>query len=179
VGIYILGQPTEFIWLSTPLPRTLLMSTYSPSTVKGNEPCSRFCYLPSPSSTIHTPPGDVQPNRGGAPSHIPHIHDQPRLSPLVTDHSLTTDHDGSINLAGRLRSLLPPNYLWLGQGDLMVVGTRPIDAGGFADVWAGEMGDRKVAVKSYRRYTSADYWKIYWVSDTRPWGTSCSLTTDL
>ena len=39
---------------------------------------------------------------------------------------------------------------------MKVDGTRPIDAGGFADLWVGEMGDRKVAVKSYRCYTSAD-----------------------
>jgi len=144
------------------------MPTYPPPTGKGSSSRSRGGCLPSSSSTLHTPPGDVQLKRGVALPHIPHIHDQPQSSPLVTDHSLTADHDGSINLAGRLRSLLPPNHLWLGQDDLMVVGTCPIDAGGFADVWAGEIGNRKVAVKSYRRYASADYWQVYWVSDTLP-----------
>jgi hypothetical protein len=54
----------------------------------------------------------------------------------------------------------------LEQEDVKVIGARPIDAGGFADVWAGEMGDRKVAVKSYRCYASANYMPTYKVSLT-------------
>lgn len=78
--------------------------------------------------------------------------------------SLTTACDEHVSLAGRLRPFLPTNYLWLGQEDLTVVGARSIGAGAFADVWLGELGDRRVAVKSYRRWASADCAPIYEVS---------------
>lgn len=59
-------------------------------------------------------------------------------------------------LAQSLRSSLPPSCNWLTLEDIKVVGVRPIDAGGSADVWMGEMGDRTVALKSYRCYLSSD-----------------------
>lgn len=41
----------------------------------------------------------------------------------------------------------------MGQGDLKFVGSRPIDARGFADVWDGTRnGGNAVAVKSLRYY---------------------------
>lgn len=60
-------------------------------------------------------------------------------------------------MAGQLLQFLPPDFQLLGQEDLDIVGTRPIAAGAFADVWVGQMGGKKVAVKSYRRYDSVDY----------------------
>ena len=78
------------------------------------------------------------------------------------------DPDTLISLADRLRPILPSNYRWLGQGDLNVVGTCPLDAGGFANVWIGELSDQKVAVKSYRCYSSADYILIYTASHPYP-----------
>jgi hypothetical protein len=71
-----------------------------------------------------------------------------------------------VNMAGRLRPSLPDDCLWLNQKDLKIIGECPIDAGGFADVWVGEMGDRKVAIKSYRCNASADCAQIHGVSDT-------------
>jgi len=104
---------------------------------------------------------DVQLEGDGIPSNSIHHHDRP---PLRVNRSLVTDHETLVDLAGRLRSSLPPGYQWFGQDSLKVVGTRPIDAGGFADVWVGGVGDRTVAVKSYRCYTSADYIQTYNVS---------------
>ena len=59
-----------------------------------------------------------------------------------------------VDPVGLLWSFLPPGCRRLGQQDLNIVGTYPIDAGGFADVWAGEMGDQRVAIKSYRHCES-------------------------
>jgi hypothetical protein len=70
------------------------------------------------------------------------IHSYGRSESSPIDYSPTVDIDTLINMAGRLRPSLPANCLWLGEGDLEVVGVPPIDAGGFADAWAGEMGDR-------------------------------------
>ena len=75
-------------------------------------------------------------------------------------HSLTADLGAPINMADRLRHSPVADCLWLGQEDLKVVGTHPIDAGGFADVWIGELDNRKVAIKSYRCSASADYSRI-------------------
>ena len=49
---------------------------------------------------------------------------------------------------------------------LEVVGEHPVDAGAVADVWIGMMGNRKVAIKSYRCYSSSEYLVTYMVSDT-------------
>jgi len=92
------------------------------------------------------------------------MRDQSEASALGADHPITADLGIFVNLAGRLRQSLPSSYLWLGEGDLKVVGTRPIDAGGFADIWVGEVRGRKVAVKSYRCYLSANCTLIYEVS---------------
>jgi len=56
----------------------------------------------------------------------------------------------------------------MGQGDLKVTGSRPIDAGGFADIWVGERDDgTKVAIKSQRYYSSSSCLPIYSVSVER------------
>jgi len=114
--------------------------------------------LSSPPSALRAPPIDAQLEGDDVLWHTIHCHDQ---SPLVVVHPLTTDLGTLVDLARRFQPFLPSGYRWLGQEDLKVVGTRPIDAGGFADVWIGEVGDRKVAVKSYRCYTSADYIPTY------------------
>ena len=89
------------------------------------------------------------------------------------------DIDTLISMAGRLRPSLPANCLWLEEEDLKVVGVHPVDAGGFANVWVGEMGDRKVAIKSYRCYTSADYAQIYGASNPWLWRVRRLLTANL
>jgi hypothetical protein len=83
------------------------------------------------------------------------IHTASLNLPLI-DYFPTTDIGTLVNMAGRLRPSLPGDCPWFGQEDLKVVGAHPIDAGGFADVWVGEMGDRKVAIKSYRCHASAN-----------------------
>ena len=73
-----------------------------------------------------------------------------------------------IDLVSRLPPLLPDSCEWLEQGALSVVGEHPVDAGSVADVWVGMMGHRKVAIKSYRYYSSSDYLPTYVVSYTWP-----------
>ena len=54
-----------------------------------------------------------------------------------------------------LQLLLPDSCELLEFGTLEVVGGHPIDAGSVADVLVGKMGDRKVAIKVYRCYSSS------------------------
>ena len=61
-----------------------------------------------------------------------------------------------VDTVHNLSSFLPIECELLGQGDLKIVGSHPIDAGGFADVWVGERCDgTKVAIKSHRHYSSS------------------------
>ena len=116
-----------------------------------------LAYPPSRNGSLSPhPPQGAQAEGGNVMSWGAHLYDLIVSSPLTTGHSLTTDLDALVDLASRLSSSLPTNCQRLGQHDLKVVGTHPIDAGGFADVWPGEMGGRKVAVKSYRCYLSTD-----------------------
>ena len=88
--------------------------------------------------------------------------------PPGIDQSLSTDPgavcEHLVDLVGHLRSLLPGSCEWLEQGSLEVVGEHPIDAGGVADIWVGNIGDRKVAIKVYRCYSSSNYLPTYVVS---------------
>jgi len=64
-----------------------------------------------------------------------------------------------------LKPFLPMGCELLGQGDLTIVGTHPIDAGGFADVWVGKRNDGTVvAIKSHRQNSSSSRLPIYSVS---------------
>ena len=66
-------------------------------------------------------------------------------------------------------SHLPPLPLdsceWLVQGALEVIGGHFIDTSGVADIWVGIMGNRKVAIESYRCRSSSDYLTNYMVSN--------------
>lgn len=97
--------------------------------------------------------------------------DQSKPFPLEVDLSLPIDPgaicDHLVDLVHCLQPLLPSSCKWLEQGALEVVGEYPIDAGGVADVWVGKMGDRKVAIKAYRCYSSSNYLSTYVVSGTR------------
>ena len=104
----------------------------------------------------------------GIPSRITSVPDQ-LVSPLLrVDRPLPIDPDALrehlIDLMSHLPPLLPDSCKWLEQGDLEVLGERPVDAGGVADVWVGMMGNRKIAIKSYRYYSSSDYLPTYVVS---------------
>jgi len=94
----------------------------------------------------------------------PRIICQSESTPLETDHFLTTDRNEPVNLAGQLRLFLPANCSRFGQDNLEVAGTHPVDADGSADVWVGKMGDRRIAIKSYRCWASAV--QIYEVSNS-------------
>ena len=153
----------------------LPMPANPPSSRPGTGSNGELGHSPSPPSALRAPPGDVQLKGDGLLLHNPHHRNQ---SSLEIDHSLGTDLGTLVNLAGQLQQFLPPNYRWLGQGDLRVAGIRPIDAGGFADVWVGEMGEQKVAVKSYRCYASADHMPTYNVSYPHPSCVSRSSAID-
>jgi hypothetical protein len=64
----------------------------------------------------------------------------------------------------KLKPFLPTGYELLAHGDLEITGQLPIDAGGFADVWAGEWNGTLVAIKSYRCYSSSNCLPVYLVS---------------
>jgi len=74
-------------------------------------------------------------------------------------------HEHLIGLVSHPPPLLPDSCGWLERGALVVIGEHPIDAGSVADVWVGMMGNRKVAIKSYRYHSSSDYLPTYVVSD--------------
>ena len=96
-------------------------------------------------------------------------HSVPPLDPAVLLERL-------IDLVSRLPPLLPDSCEWLDQGAVEFVGGRPVDAGSVADVWVGMMGNRTIAIKSYRYYSSSDYLPTYVVSDT--WLVVCTPTAD-
>ena len=68
-----------------------------------------------------------------------------------------------MELAQNLLSTLSPTCQWFSPGDIKTVGEYPIAAGGFADVWEGTSGDRKVVIKSYRCYKSFDVSQVVMV----------------
>jgi len=107
-----------------------------------------------------------------APSHTASVPDQSMPPVPGVDRSLPIDPDALrdhlIDLVSHLPPLLPDSCKWLERGDLEVIGERPIDVGGVADVWAGMMGARKVAIKSYRYYSSSDYLPTFVVSGVCP-----------
>lgn len=99
--------------------------------------------------------------------------DGPPRTTDVPDQSLPIDPDELcehlVELVRQLRPLLPGSYEWLDEESLEMIGEYAIDAGGVADVWAGMIGNRKVAVKAYRCYSSSDYLPTYMVSDADLW----------
>jgi len=76
-------------------------------------------------------------------------------------HPLPTVNPGTLpkSLADVIRCLepfLPAGCELFGEGDLKVIGSHPINSGGFADIWAGEMNDgTAVAIKSPRCHSSS------------------------
>jgi len=161
----------RFFILYSPYPPSLSalpIPTHPSLFQPADDSYSRFRWLPSPPSALHTSPTDVQMERGEIHSHDVHPHDRSDPSPPEASRTVATEVDALVDPISRLQPSLSPIYRRLGQGDLGVVGTRPIDAGGFADVWIGDMDDRRVAVKSYRCYGSADYPSIYKASYPSP-----------
>lgn len=84
------------------------------------------------------------------------------LSPL---DSPGTPPEHLVDAVRNLGPFLPTGCELFEQGDLKVVGIRPIDAGGFADLWVGVRKDgTKVAIKSHRCYSSLSCLPTYLVS---------------
>ena len=70
-----------------------------------------------------------------------------------------------VDAVHHLKPFLPIGCEFLGQDDLKIVGPYPIDAGGLADVWAGEKTDgTRLAIKSHRCYSSSSHLPVYLVS---------------
>ena len=69
--------------------------------------------------------------------------------PSPDGYLLHTDHS---DLVLGSRPPLPPICNRLEEGDVQMVGSWPIRAGGFADLWRGSLEGRQVAIKSYRCY---------------------------
>ncbi|KAF9646916.1 kinase-like protein [Thelephora ganbajun] len=76
--------------------------------------------------------------------------ESPELDLLPVDPEALREHH--LDLVLHLQESLSTNCEWLEQEALEIVGGHPVDAGGFANVWVGIMGDRKVAIKSYRSH---------------------------
>ena len=64
----------------------------------------------------------------------------------------------------QLRPLLPDDCAWLGDRSIELVSDCPADAGEFANILIGMMGNRKLAIKHYRICSSSDYFPTYMVS---------------
>ena len=80
-----------------------------------------------------------------------------------------------LDLVPHIRPLLPDSCTWFEEGAIEVVGEFPASAGRVADVWVGMVGDRKVAIKSYRCCSSSDYLPNYVASRTCLWRVSHRL----
>ena len=135
---------------------------YARSTV------SRFPLYPR--SPFH--PRGTPPSRGGQhercgfscvadtpdQSLLPEIDLSPMNNPGTSPENL-------IDAVRNLKPFLPSGYELLEQGDLKITGSYPIDAGGFADAWVGEMNDgTTVVIKSHRYYSSSSCLPVYLVS---------------
>jgi len=106
--------------------------------------------------------------------------DQPQSLPSEIDLSpMTNPSTPPEHLVDAVRNLKPFLQIgcrMLGQGDLKVDGSRPVDAGGFVDVWVGKLNDgTAVAIKSYRYYSSSSCLPIYLVSGEYYHDEFCSL----
>ena len=89
----------------------------------------------------------------------------PREIDLSPMNSPNAPPEYLVDAVRNLGQLLPIECELFGQGDLKIVGSYPISAGGFADVWVGERDDgTMVAIKSYRYYSSLSCLPVYLVS---------------
>jgi hypothetical protein len=87
-------------------------------------------------------------------------------SPPSPNDDLPCQHHSE--LARRLYPSLSPICHWFGEDDIRIVWELPVSAGGFTDLWKGSLENRQVAIKSYRRYLTADSSQISVVSWSSP-----------
>lgn len=59
------------------------------------------------------------------------------------------------------RPLMPSSCCFIDSEDVKLIGSCPVAAGGFADIWEATHDNRKVSLKSYRCYTSSDSAHIF------------------
>ena len=120
-----------------------------------------------------TPPsGGPQHDWSSMPSRIVDTLDHSLPLPPEIDFppmdSPGTPPEHLVDAVRNLVPFLPVGCEQLGQGDLKIVGSSPVDAGGFADIWVGERDDgTRVAIKSYRYYSSSSCLPAYLVSAER------------
>jgi hypothetical protein len=92
----------------------------------------------------------------------------------MIDSSTPSEH--LVDVVHNLKPFLPNGCEMLGQGDLKITGSHPIGAGGFADIWVGKRGNgTKVAIKSYRYYSSSNCLPIYSVGVEHDRNVLCPL----
>jgi len=129
-----------------------------------------FFYISVCLFTLAKPPLlEAYGERRNMPSYAADTPDQSQSLPPEIDLSPFTDPstppEHLVDAVRRLEPSLPIGCGLFGQGDLKIVGSRPIDAGGFADIWVGEMNDgTTVAIKSLRYYSSSSSLPICLVS---------------
>ena len=119
-----------------------------------------------------SPSRGVQDERRGMVSQTAGALDHSLSFPPEVDLSAITDPgtppEYLVAAVWNLQPLLPIDCEMFGQDDLCIVGSHPIDAGGFADVRVGKMNDgTTVAIKSYRYYSSSSCLPVYMVSTKR------------
>ena len=112
-----------------------------------------FHILFRPRVTKSKVPGEEVPiTRSADASSLPSPTDSTQpLEP--TQHGSQSYYD----LAQRLRQLLPPTLNWLGSDDVQIIDTIAFSSGSFSEVWNGSLQDLRVAVKSLRCYSSAEF----------------------
>ncbi|KAF9784473.1 kinase-like domain-containing protein [Thelephora terrestris] len=77
-----------------------------------------------------------------------------RSNPPSPNDDLPCQHHSE--LARSLYPSLSSICNWFGEDDIRVVWEFPVSAGGFTDLRKGSLENRQVAIKSYRRYLTAD-----------------------
>ena len=117
------------------------------------------------------PPRGIRDERRGTVSRVAGTLDS-SLLPLGLDLSSMinpgTPPEYLVIAVWDLLPSLPIGCELFGENDLDVIGSRCINAGGFADVWMGKMNNgTTVAIKSYRYYSSSSCLSIYIVSTKR------------
>lgn len=120
---------------------------------------------PSPSGAVQDEPRGIVSHPAGVLDHSLSLPPEVDLS-SITNPGTPPEH--LVVAVRNLRPLLPIGCELFGQDDLSIIGSYPIDAGGFADVWMGKMNDgTTVAIKLYRHYSSSSCLSIYMVSAKR------------
>lgn len=157
------------------LQQSLPLNTMGPSIRRS---LSYLYRLFHPHETL--PLGCVQ--HDGSEIHLCIAEEPVQLESLLPDIDLSTIAnpialpEDLVDAVRDLKPFLPIGCEFLGPGDVTIVGTRPINADGFADVWAGKRNNGTVvAIKSHRYHSSSSCLPIYSVRLVLP-GHCVSLT---